>query len=104
MEAQGEAHKCDKVLLDSIRAMTGKMQTIEDVLKILTKERSGESVHIPEQTINDRAENGGGVVLEHDLALIDEEAVWEAKKAEVSQTVAKNSIGIKVCDANAQRS
>jgi hypothetical protein len=37
------------------------------------------------------------VVLEHDPALVDEEAVLEAKKAEVSQTVAKNSTGIKVC-------
>jgi hypothetical protein len=61
--------------------MIGKMQTIEKVLKILTEERSAESVHIPEETVTDRAENGGGVVLEHDPALVDEEAVLEAKKA-----------------------
>lgn len=62
------------MLFESIQAMTGKMQTIEKVLMTLTEEHSSESVHLPEDTVIERAENDAGEALEHDLALVDEDA------------------------------
>jgi hypothetical protein len=54
------------MLFESIQAMTGKMQTIEKVLMTLTEEHSSESVHLPEDTVIERAENDAGEALEHD--------------------------------------
>jgi hypothetical protein len=69
------------MLFESIQAMTGKMQTIEKALKTLTQEHSIESVHLPEDTVIERAEDDAGEALEYGLALVDEDAVLEAKKS-----------------------